>query len=258
MGGPIGPPQRKSSCGKVLLIIAAVLVIIGIGIAAAIYFGYRYAEKTLKASEAYTTAVTTLKENSDVRDKLGEISDTGFPIGAFSQNADGSGDAAFTMSVQGTKGTGQYGVQLKRRNSVWKVENGNLRLANGDIIQVANSMPTAIEENSNTNSNTPSDSPGSLTPGKPISGGVLNGKAISLPKPAYPPAAKAVKASGTVVVQVEIDEQGKVVSAKAVSGHPLLRSASEAAAREARFTPTKLSGKPVKVSGVVTYNFVSE
>jgi protein TonB len=92
---------------------------------------------------------------------------------------------------------------------------------------------------------------------KQISGGVLNGKAISLPKPPYPPAAKAVRASGSVSVQVLIDENGSVVSASAVSGHPLLRAAAVAAARGARFSPTKLSGQPVKVSGVITYNFVA-
>lgn len=93
---------------------------------------------------------------------------------------------------------------------------------------------------------------------KQISGGVLNGKAISLPKPPYPAAAKAVRASGSVSVQVLIDENGSVVSASAVSGHPLLRAAAAAAARQARFSPTKLSGQPVKVSGVITYNFVPQ
>jgi protein TonB len=91
---------------------------------------------------------------------------------------------------------------------------------------------------------------------KQISGGVLNGKATSLPKPPYPPAARAVRASGAVSVQVLIDESGNVVSASAVSGHPLLRAAAVQAARGARFSPTQLSGQPVKVSGVITYNFV--
>jgi len=91
---------------------------------------------------------------------------------------------------------------------------------------------------------------------KNISGGVLNGKAITLPRPPYPPAARAVRASGAVNVQVLIDEQGKVISASAVSGHPLLQAAAVAAARGAKFSPTVLSGQPVKVSGVITYNFV--
>ncbi len=95
-------------------------------------------------------------------------------------------------------------------------------------------------------------------PRAPISGGVLNGKAISLPKPPYPAIAKQAHASGTVVVQVTIDENGGVISAHAVSGHPLLQAVCVAAARQARFSPTKLSGQPVKVTGVITYNFVAQ
>jgi len=93
---------------------------------------------------------------------------------------------------------------------------------------------------------------------KTVSGGVLNGKAISLPKPSYPPVAKAAKASGTVVVQVTVDENGNVISAQPVSGHPLLQAAAVAAARGAKFSPTKLSGQPVKVTGILQYNFVAE
>jgi periplasmic protein TonB len=95
-------------------------------------------------------------------------------------------------------------------------------------------------------------------PKAPISGGVLNGKAISLPKPPYPAIAKAARASGTVTVQVTIDESGKVISARAVGGHPLLQQAAVQAAYGARFSPTQLSGQPVKVTGVITYNFVAQ
>lgn len=93
--------------------------------------------------------------------------------------------------------------------------------------------------------------------GKIISGGVINGKAVELPEPVYPAAAKAVAASGLVSVQVLIDEDGNVQSAEAVSGHPLLRSAAVDAARQAKFPPTLLSGIPVKVSGILKYNFVA-
>lgn len=91
---------------------------------------------------------------------------------------------------------------------------------------------------------------------KQISGGVLNGKARVLPVPVYPPAARAVRATGAISVQVLIDEDGNVISAIAVSGNPLLRAASVQAARGAKFAPTKLAGNPVKVSGIITYNFV--
>lgn len=104
----------------------------------------------------------------------------------------------------------------------------------------------------------PPPPPKPTPPRAPISGGVLNGKAISLPKPAYPPIARQAHASGTVVVQVTIDENGNVISATAVSGHPLLRAVAVSAARGARFSPTKLSGQPVKVTGVITYNFVAQ
>jgi TonB family protein len=90
---------------------------------------------------------------------------------------------------------------------------------------------------------------------KVATGGVLNGKATSLPLPEYPAAARAVKAGGAVAVQIVIDEYGNVMSATAVSGHPLLRSASEAAARQAKFAPTILYGEAAKVAGVLIFNF---
>ena len=92
--------------------------------------------------------------------------------------------------------------------------------------------------------------------GKTIFGGVLNGKASSLPRPPYPPAARAVRASGAVSIQVLIDENGEIFSAAPVSGHPLLRNAARIAACGSKFMPTRLSGQPVKVSGIITYNFV--
>lgn len=95
-------------------------------------------------------------------------------------------------------------------------------------------------------------------PAKRVNKGVVNGAAISLPKPIYPPAALAIKASGEVKVEVLIDEGGTIVSAKSISGHPLLRQTAEQAARQAKFKPTTLEGNPVKVSGVIVYNFVPE
>jgi hypothetical protein len=94
--------------------------------------------------------------------------------------------------------------------------------------------------------------------GAPISGGVMNGKAISLPRPDYPRIARSAHASGTIVVQVIIDEAGDVSAAHAISGHPLLLGVSTAAAKRAKFSPTKLCGEPVRVTGVITYNFVAQ
>jgi TonB family protein len=101
----------------------------------------------------------------------------------------------------------------------------------------------------------PPPSPGPKPILKPISGGVLNGTAIALPPPNYPEAAKRMRTQGVVTVDVVLDETGKVVSANASSGPQMLRDAAVAAALKARFSPTKLSGQPVKVAGVINYKF---
>jgi len=89
-----------------------------------------------------------------------------------------------------------------------------------------------------------------------VSQTVLLSRAISLPKPNYPPMAKQIRLQGSVNVQVFIDETGRVISAKAISGHPLLVPEAQRAATQARFSPTLIGDTPVKVSGVITYNFV--
>ena len=89
-------------------------------------------------------------------------------------------------------------------------------------------------------------------------GGVLNGKAINLVKPVFPPIARAAHASGKVTVQVLIDETGQVVRARSIDGHPLLRAAATRAASESVFSPTQVSGQPVRVTGIIVYNFVGQ
>lgn len=88
-----------------------------------------------------------------------------------------------------------------------------------------------------------------------VEGGVLNGRAISKPAPKYPEEAIAARVSGIVVVHITVDETGRVVEAEAICGPLLLYEAAVGAAWQARFTPTLLSGQPVKVSGLITYNF---
>ncbi|HWS89627.1 MAG TPA: TonB family protein [Pyrinomonadaceae bacterium] len=99
------------------------------------------------------------------------------------------------------------------------------------------------------------DAPGA-SPRRIVEGGVINGRAVSKPAPPYPLVAKLARAKGAVIVRILVNEQGDVVSAWAASGHPLLRAAAAEAASQAKFTPTTLSGRPVKVAGVITYSFV--
>lgn len=84
----------------------------------------------------------------------------------------------------------------------------------------------------------------------------INSNAKIIAKPKYPAAARAVKATGVVEVQVTLDEDGEIVTADAISGHPLLRQAAETAAKESRFAPTLFNGQPVIVTGIIVYNFV--
>ena len=126
-------------------------------------------------------------------------------------------------------------------SELWKTVSSSFR------VEAPVVAATAGELNDNTKSE-----------GGVIEGGVMNGKALALPHPAYPPIARVAHASGSVKVQVLIDEQGNVIAAHAVDGHPLLQAVSVAAAREAKFSPTLLEGEPVKVTGVIVYNFVAQ
>lgn len=160
-------------------------------------------------------------------------------------------------------------LALTKEDGAWKIDNIGgpelediTDLASAELKDPEVSKPEPLETPPPVESVAPLESvpPAPPPPNShaPISGGVLNGKAISLPKPAYPAVGTAVKASGTVVVQVTVDEKGDVISAHAVSGHPLLQAAAVAAARGAKFKPLKLGGEPVKVNGVITYQFVAE
>lgn len=103
----------------------------------------------------------------------------------------------------------------------------------------------------------PEDPQPASEPGKrgPVSAGVLNGRAISLPKPDYPADAKSAGAEGVVVIQVTVDEQGNVTEARAISGPKMLQESSVSAALQAKFSPTFVQGEAVKVTGVIVYNF---
>jgi len=116
----------------------------------------------------------------------------------------------------------------------------------------APAKPAANEEPKPDEAQRPGTDPGKRAP---ISAGVLNGKAISLPKPDYPPDARAAGTEGVVVIQVTVDEQGNVAEARAISGPKQLQEVSVNAALQAKFSPTLLSGEPVRVTGVIVYNF---
>ncbi len=122
----------------------------------------------------------------------------------------------------------------------------------------ANAKPPTAYSNSAMNSmNTSSTAPHPSGDGvKTISAGDLTAQALERPQPEYPPLARQNGVSGPVEVHILVDENGSVISATATSGHALLRAAAENAARAAKFKPPRVDGVPVRVTGVITYNFV--
>src|SRR5258708_13041552 len=92
----------------------------------------------------------------------------------------------------------------------------------------------------------------------PVPRGVINGKGVHLVTPTYPAIARSAHAAGQVSVEVLIDLDGNVAAAQVVDGHPLLRVAAIKAARESKFTPTLLEGKPGMVLGIIIYNFLPQ
>ncbi|MGI8919068.1 MAG: energy transducer TonB [Pyrinomonadaceae bacterium] len=132
------------------------------------------------------------------------------------------------------------------------------RLSAGNPVEVKNtgtstSSPKVVLDEEPPPSSASSSAPKPIL--RPVSGGVLNGAATYLPPPMYPETAKRMRTSGVVTVEVVIDENGKVISANAANGPATLREAAIQAALRARFSPTKLSGQPVKVFGTISYKF---
>jgi len=257
------PPRRKSRAGKILLVVFGVFLVLAAGAGVAVYYGVRHFAGSVKSSEPYRVAEQTLRESPVAAEALGEIKSTGFPLGTFKTEADGSGFAAFTMSVEGTKASGQYVVALARESGAWRVKEASVRVSDGKVVQLvsdgesgAGGVPVGGVPPPPPAPRAPGGNLGKVTVQGAVNAGALDGKAISKPEPPYPPVAKAAKARGTVVVQVTVDENGRVILASAVSGHPLLREAAVAAARQARFAPTLTSrNKPANTIGTLTYNF---
>lgn len=132
-------------------------------------------------------------------------------------------------------------------------KNPNGESSNSQEASESNTNSSTSKESSPPNPTDQTSTAGSSN--TPASDNILNDQAISKPDPVYPAVARAARVSGTVIVQVTVDETGQVSSAQAASGHPLLRAAATQAAYQARFKPTHSSGKPVKLNGVLTYDF---
>ena len=202
-------------------------------------------------SGGYTLNNNSIKDEDELVSKLAEVFKARESNGVFREN---SNEIEKTVWLD----LSNLDKQSKQPFTYWHI----LRII--DAVKAAGSSPIVLTDGHDSLTagdpeysvlSAPARTPGGTIPNT-IPGGILNGKAASLPKPEFPPAARAVRASGPVNVQVTVDPGGKVVEAKAVSGHPLLRNAAEQAARSARFAPTMLAGQKVSVTGIIVYNFM--
>jgi TonB family protein len=168
----------------------------------------------------------------------------GAPVAADNKTVSASQNSVSNTPVNSAKSVASLPVAV----SADKLKNaGSLELANNHVD--AGAQPVSVK----LDSEPPPPAPKPML--RPVSGGVLNGTAVNLPPPTYPEAAKRMRVAGNVTVQVIVDETGKVISAEATSGPAALRDVAVQAALRARFSPTKLSGQPVKVSGLINYKF---
>jgi tetratricopeptide (TPR) repeat protein len=94
-------------------------------------------------------------------------------------------------------------------------------------------------------------------PGAQVEGGIVNGKALNLVQPHYPAEAISSRATGKVTVRITISQTGSVLRACAIEGPPVFYKQSESAAMRSKFSATLLSGKPVRVNGLIIYNFMA-
>ena len=102
---------------------------------------------------------------------------------------------------------------------------------------------------------TVSSQPVNAPSAEPINVGSLLDLATQKSQPVYPPQARAMRASGTVKVEVVLDETGNVAEVKKAEGHALLQSAVKDAVKKWKFRPVTRDGQPVRASGFVYFNF---
>lgn len=282
---PAQQPQQKGCLGRnwkwMLPVGCLGLILAGVALIGGIVY---VAMSAIKSSEVYKGALGVVQDHPAAVERLGRpVEDGWFVKGSVKFDASG-GSANFEVPVSGPKNTGTLHVRAVSPEGDWMYErldlavggetvsllDRNVSLPHLNVAQPPGSTVDVEEDADGSDGDAAGDATGegaggnenagagADSGGPTVSGGLLDGKATSKPQPAYPAIAKAARAQGAVVVQVTVDETGGVAAARAVSGHPLLQQAAVAAARQAKFSPTLLSGRPVRVSGVLTYNFVLE
>lgn len=235
------PPKKTSTAAVVLLTILGTIVVLGGGLGIYWLMSGKSSEVANSNSNLNTNQDTNLNTNLDIDNSLFNINTD------INANANTNVNANTSPSPTPTKTPSPTPTKTPTPSPTPddNTNTGNSNSSGAPVNTRPSTTPTVRPS--------PSQPPGNT----PVNVGNMNSRAISLTKPAYPAAARVIRAGGQVPVQVTVDETGKVISAKATGGHPLLRQAAENAARSSRFNPVRVSGQAVKSVGTVVYNFVS-
>ncbi len=255
------PPQKKSNTAMVVLLtILGTLALLAGGIGVWWFLGSQ--------SDADANSNLSVNENIDINANLNDNSDDNFDLDDFNlntntnnnSNANSNSNIDFNLNIKTPTPTPRKTPTPKKTPKQTPTPKANSNTNTNTIGNITS--PTPIKTPTLPPVKTPKPTP-AKTPkppptntNRPVNVGTINGRAIRLPTPAYPAAARQVKAAGRVSVSVTVDERGNVVSAKAISGHPLLRRSAETAARRSKFRPVSINGSKRKAIGTVVYNFV--
>lgn len=237
---PYQPPPQGSGVGKVVaLTIFGTLAVLAFGLA--LFMILRDDEQSANTN----INVNTNPPDTNINNNLN--------FGGFNFNVSNSANINTNTNVNTNANANKTATPTPKPTPSPSNVNTNTNTGiNSNSAPPNNTRPANV-----TPSGTPRTSPSPLPSGRPVNLGVVNGRAVTLPKPAYPQTARQMGASGQVAVQVLIDEAGNVTSAKATSGNQLLRQSAEAAARQTKFNPTVINNQAVKATGILLYNFVN-
>lgn len=245
---PAPPPERKPNTALVVL-----TTMFGTFTVLAILFGIWYFLSNRNASQANANANRNININAN------------------SNNTNVDANTNFNAS----NSLIDFNTNINANGNVNVNANINANVKTPTPTRTPTPTPTATPTDANVNANvntapantnvsrptpTATPSPASPSPTTPanVNVGIINSRAVNLTKPAYPQAARQASASGEVRVQVSVDENGNVTSARALTGHPLLRAPAENAARQSRFNPVKIGNRPVSATGIIVYNFINQ
>ncbi len=252
------PPQKSNTAMVVALTVLGTIVLLGAG---GIIFWMLSSRDNSNQNTNYNTNLNSVDINLNTNLAVGNT------LANFNSNVNANSNANANSNLNANSNANLKSPTPTRSPTPTPETNANFN-GNGNGAGNTNSNlppPPSVSDTPNPRPTvTPSPRPSALpsnqsTPAnRPVNAGILNSRAVNLPKPAYPPNAKQMHAEGQVAVQVSVDEAGNVTAAKATSGNPLLRSSAEAAARQSKFNPVRINNQAVPVNGVVLYNFTDQ